>query len=294
MTAAQSRHEWSERSATALVARRLGNGQAGPALADFALRLVEHLHAIVRETRPSRDEWRAAIGFLTEVGHAADERRQEWVLLSDLLGVSALVESINSPRPPGATPNTVRGPFYRPGAPKLAGGASISLDGEGEPLAVQLSVVDLDGQPVAGAGVETWQANGEGLYENQEPDRQPEWNLRGAFRADAAGRVAYRTVRPAGYGVPDDGPVGALFRRLGFPLRRPAQLHFIVRAEGFEALTTEIFDRLDPHLEEDALFGVREPLLGRFEPEGDGWRLDHRFVLARLRRDGSLRKGNGT
>lgn len=285
MTAAPTRHEFSERSATALVTRRLAGGKAATPLGQFAVRLVEHLHAIVRETRPSREEWRAAIRFLTEVGHAADERRQEWVLLSDLTGVSALVEEINARRPAGATPGTVRGPFYRPGAPKLESGASISLDGLGEPLAVDLAVADLDRTPVAGAEVETWQANGEGRYENQEPDGQPEWNLRGAFRTDAGGRVRYRTVRPAGYGVPEDGPVGALFRRLGLSLRRPAQLHFIVRAEGFETLSTEIFDAADPHLGEDALFGVRDPLLGNFQRDGAGWRLGHRFVLARARRE---------
>lgn len=286
MPAATVRHSFSERNSTEAVTDRLSaaKSRAPKPLSDFAVRLVAHLHALVRETRPTRDDWRAAIAFLTEVGHATDERRQEWLLLSDLLGVSALVEEINARRPAGATPNTVRGPFYRPGAPELASGASLSLDGKGEPLAVGIRVQDLDGAPVAGAAVETWQANGEGWYENQQPDRQPEWNGRGMFRTGPDGCFAYRTVKPAGYGVPDDGPVGLLFKRLGLSLRRPAQLHFIVRAPGFETVTTEIFDRCDPDLGADALFGVRDALLGDFRRgPGTGWTLDIAFVMARSR-----------
>src|SRR5262249_6441170 len=141
--------------------------------AQFLALLVRHLHMAIRESRPSPADWKQAIRFLTEVGHASDDRRQEWILLSDLLRLTALVEEINSPRPRGATPNTPRGPFYRPGAPHYEAGASISLDGIGEPLEVTCRVTDLDGRPVAGATVETWQANAEGHYENQQPDRQP-------------------------------------------------------------------------------------------------------------------------
>jgi protocatechuate 3,4-dioxygenase beta subunit len=177
----------------------------------------------------------------------------------------------------------VRGPFYRADAPHYPLGASISLDGLGEPLRVSGRVHDLDGQPVAGATIETWQANARGVYENQQPDMQPEFNLRGIFKADQDGTFHYSTVRPSGYGVPDDGPVGMLFKQAGYSLRRPAHLHFAVSAPGFEPITTHIFDANDPHLAEDAIFGVKQELVVDFEEAGDGWKAVVTFVMARSR-----------
>lgn len=235
-------------------------------LAQLIAAAVTHVHDLIKQFRPTQNEWRKVIAFLTEVGHASDERRQEWVLLSDLIGASALVEEINTRRPKSATPNTIRGPFFRNDAPERASGTSISLDGIGEPLAVSVRVEDLDGLPIPGAEVVTWQANAEGFYENQQPDLQPEHNLRGLFRTDAQGRFDYRSVVPSGYGVPDDGPVGRLLAEAGYPLRRPAHLHFVIRAKGFETITTHIYDANDPHLSEDALFGVRPELVTCFEP----------------------------
>jgi hydroxyquinol 1,2-dioxygenase len=268
-----------------LVAGRLTKAAKGP-MPDFLVRLVTSLHALVRETRPTRAQWCDAIAFLTEVGHASDELRQEWVLLSDLLGVTALVEDINSRRPAGATPNTSRGAFHRADAPRRPLGANLSLDGVGEPLSVAVHICDLDGCPIPGATVETWQANGEGLYENQFPDLQPDCNLRGIFTASGAGQVHYTTVKPAGYGVPNDGPVGQLLRRIGYSPRRPAHLHFIVAADGFGTITTQIFDGDDPLLAEDALFSVKPELVGDFRKEiaADGaarYSLDFTFVMAR-------------
>lgn len=244
---------------------------------------VAHLHTLVRELKPTSLEWRSFISFLTEVGHACDERRQEWVLLSDLLGVSALVEEVNARRPKLATPNTVHGPFFRADAPELPLGSDISLDGIGERLAVAGRVQDLDGEAIAGAEIITWQANSAGLYENQQPDLQPEFNLRGTFRTDDEGRFHYVTVRPAGYSVPDDGPVGGLLRKAGLPLRRPAHLHFMIRAAGFETIVTHLYDGSDPHLHEDAIFGVKPELVCHFEraAEKPSWRLDFTFVMAR-------------
>ncbi|KQV64402.1 dioxygenase [Rhizobium sp. Root1220] len=226
---------------------------------------VSHIHDLIKKFRPTQDEWREVIAFLTDVGHASDERRQEWVLLSDLTGSSALVEEINSRRPTGATPNTIRGPFFRDDAPERVSGSSISLDGLGEPLMVSVKVQDLDGLPIEGAKLITWQANAQGLYENQQPDLQPEHNLRGSFRTDANGCVTYRSVVPSGYGVPCDGPVGRLLANAGLPLRRPANLHFVVRAPGFETITTHIYDAIDPNLGEDAVFSVRPELVYCFE-----------------------------
>ncbi|ACS60357.1 intradiol ring-cleavage dioxygenase (plasmid) [Rhizobium leguminosarum bv. trifolii WSM1325] len=244
---------------------------------------VTHLHTLIREVRPTQAEWRQVIEFLTDVGHASDERRQEWVLLSDLLGASTLVEEINSRRPKTATPNTVRGPFFRADVPQLPLGGNISLDGIGEPLEVSGRVQDLDGDPIANAEIITWQANAQGLYENQQPDLQPEFNLRGGFRTDPDGRFHYRTIKPCGYGVPDDGPVGKLLRRAGYPLRRPAHLHFIIKGPDFETITTHIYDGSDPHLAEDAIFAVKPELVRTFEQQGKGWLLKLTFVMVRAR-----------
>lgn len=227
-------------------------------------KVAEHLHAVVRETRPSLKDWRAAIAFLTEVGHLCDDRRQEWVLVSDLLGMSTLVDALNSDRPEKATPNTMRGPFYRPDVPLMQHGENISLDRAGTPVDVTLHLRDLEDRPVSGARVETWQANAEGYYENQQPDLQPEHNLRGHFVSDDAGRVTYRTIRPSGYEVPKDGPLGDLLAKLGAPLCRPAHVYFQVTATGFETLTTQIFDGEDPNLGKDPLFSVKPGLVGCF------------------------------
>jgi len=278
---------FSEENSSEIVAGRLLKGENG-ALSRFLITVVDHLHSVVKEARPTRADWRGAINFLTEVGDASDEKRQEWVLLSDLLGITALVEEINARRPKGATSNTMRGPFYRADAPRLPLGADISLDGLGERLTARGKVVDLDGCALAGATVETWQANGQGLYENQQPDLQPEFNLRGVFTADEKGAFHYRTVRPGGYTVPDDGPVGRLLRAAGCPLRRPAHLSFMIRAKGFETLTTQVFDRAEAHLHKDPLFGVRPELIGDIRRDADddgklGWTLDFTFIMARAR-----------
>ena len=272
--------------------RARSTGESSSALARSLPTLVTHLHAAVREVRPSRDELDAVLAFLTEVGQASHARRQEWVLLADLLGVSALVAELDAPRPRGATPDAPRGPFHRDDVPLREAGAQLCLDGRGEPLEVRLRVVDLDGAPVAGAELETWQPNADGAFENQCPDAQPEFNLRGRFVTDADGRTRYRSVRPGGYRVPADGPVGRLLGELGHSLDRPAHLHFRVRAAGFRTLVTQVYDRDDPNLERDALHAVRPALLGAFVrvPDGTGapgdparWSLDFTFVLARAR-----------
>lgn len=249
------------------------------------LAIVGQAHALVTDLRPTPDEWRGVIDFLTDVGHAADARRQEWVLLADVIGVSTLIEDINTLRPIGATPNTLTGPFYRADAPDMADGANISRDGIGQPLQVTGRIADLDGHGIAAALVEVWQANGDGVYENQQPDLQPEFNLRGRFTTDADGRFTFNTVRPAGYALPKDGPVGQLFGGLGIALDRPAHLHFQITAPGYQTLTTHVFDRDDPAIGRDALFSVKPALLGAFRPvlsdSGAALALDVVFVLAR-------------
>lgn len=242
--------------------------------------LVDHLHAAVRESAPTRAELLAAADFLAETGRISDARRQEFVLLSDVLGVSALVEAINARRPAGATPSTLRDPFYVPDAPERAPGADIRLAGSGEPLAVSARVRDLAGRAIAGARVETWQANRDGVSDLQDPDGQPEHNLRGVFRTDADGRVAWRTIRPGAYAAPADGPVGALLSRLGRGAATPAHLNFRISVRGYEPLTTQIFDADDPALAHDAIFAVRAGLAVPFRREAEGWSVALDFALA--------------
>lgn len=252
--------------------------------ANRLLEAVLRLHAVVRELKVGEAEMRALIGFLTEVGHASDERRQEWVLLADVLGFTALVRDLNGSSPAGATPSTLLGPFYRPDAPPLPGGADICLDGRGERLEVSGVVRSISGKPVPGATVEVWHANSEGLYENQEPDLQPEFNLRGKFVTDCDGRFHFLSIKPKGYDLPQDGPVGQLLAAFGYPMARPAHIGFRVTAEGFHGLATEFFDADDPLIRDDAIFNVKPELLARFVPRGkDGWSTEIAIVLAPLK-----------
>lgn len=258
--------------------------EAQSRLATAFLAIVGRVHDLVADLQPSTDELKVVIDFLTEVGHTADARRQEWVLLADVIGVSTRVEDINCPRPDGATPNTLPGPFYRMDVPDLPLGANLSRDGIGEPLHVHLRLTGLDGGPIPQAEVEVWHANAFGRYENQDPDLQPEFNLRGRFTADLEGRAHFLTIKPRGYALPEDGPVGRLLMALGLRLERPAHLHFRVTAPGFQTLTTHIFDRHDPAIDRDALFGVRPELLADFralptEAGGARHELDLCFVL---------------
>ena len=244
--------------------RRLA--MAGPArLASSVALIARQLHLLVAELRPTASEFRQALSFLTDVGHQTDHRRQEWALLADVLGVSALVEELSVDRPQGATPNTVAGPFYRADAPELASGSDLSRDGKGERLRVSGQVTDIEGRGLPGALVEVWQANAAGLYENQQPDCQPELNLRGKLRTDRKGGFNFLSVKPGSYALPSDGPVGRLMAALGCPLERPAHVHFRVTAKGHQTLTTHIFDRADPAIGRDAIFGVKPELLADFQ-----------------------------
>ncbi len=241
------------------------------------------LHSIMRELKVGETEFRALIAFLTEVGHASDERRQEWVLLADVLGFSALVRELNETACPGVTPSTLAGPFFRPDAPLLAAGADICLDGRGDRLDVTGRVSDATGKPVPGALVEVWHANGEGLFENQEPDQQPEFNLRGKFIADDGGRFEFRSIKPKGYRLPQDGPVGQLLNALGYSMARPAHLSFRVTAAGYRPLVTEFFDADDPGIGDDALFNAKPELLAKFRPgKKGGWSTEIAIVIAPL------------
>ena len=233
---------------------------------------VRHLHAFVKEVEPSIEEWRQAIDFLTATGQMCDDRRQEWILLSDTLGVSMLLETINHRARDGRTEATVLGPFHVAGVGVEEMGFDICRDGKGEPCVVSGRVADAGGRPIEGAVLDVWQTNGDGRYDVQQPDEQPENNMRGKFVTGADGRYWFRTTKPVSYPVPTDGPVGRMLDATGRHARWPAHIHFIVTAEGFEPVVTHIFVRGDPWIDSDAVFGVKESLIVPFELEEDAGR----------------------
>ena len=234
-----------------------------PRLQAIMTSLVAHLHAFVREVHLTEDEWWRAIEFLTRTGHTCDADRQEFVLLSDTLGVSMLVDALCHRGEDRATKSTVLGPFYRPGAPELPFGASINQGLQGEPAVLTGAVTSTSGAPVGGALLDVWETNEHGLYEQQDPS-QPPMNLRGRFRTDAAGRYKIVAIKPVSYPIPDDGPVGQLLRALGRHPYRPAHVHVIVSAPGYTSLTTHLFVRGDPYLDSDAVFGTKDSLVVDF------------------------------
>lgn len=255
--------------------------------------VVRKLHEAVKEIEPTQDEWMAAIRFLTETGQMCTDWRQEFILLSDTLGVSMLVDAINSRRPSGASENTVLGPFHLEGAPDYQMGANICLDQKGEDIVVRGRILDTEGNPVEGARIDVWQANDEGFYDVQQKGYQPDFNLRGVFTTGADGTYWFRAVKPKFYPIPHDGPAGKLLHDLGRHPYRPAHLHYIVTAPGYDPLTTHIFDPDDPYINSDAVFGVKESLLAEFNWiedadrakavgfDGPFWDVEFDFVLAR-------------
>ncbi len=273
--------DFNEATATDLVLARL-EGCDDPRLKEIMSSVIRHLHAVVRETEPSEAEWLAAIEFLTATGQICDDKRQEYIMLSDTLGVSMLLDAINNRRPAAATPSTVLGPFHVDGAEAMANGANISKgDAAGAPLLVSGRVLDLDGAPIAGALLDVWQASGEGVYDVQDPDRD-DLDLRGKFRTDDDGRFHFNTVTPSSYPLPTDGPVGQLLARLGRHPYRPAHIHFIVSAAGYAPVTTHLFAAGDGYLESDVVFGVKDSLIVDFAPrqDGPGRTVDYDFVLS--------------
>ena len=226
--------------------------------------LVKHLHAFVKETNINMDEWMYGINFLTKTGHLSTDWRQEFILLSDTLGVSMLVETLNNDKMSGETESTVLGPFYIENAPQYPNGANICLDGKGEPVWVHGRVIDAKGKPIVGAVLDVFQANDEGFYDVQQKGIQPDMNLRGVFTSGKDGRYSFRTVYPRHYPIPFDGTVGNMLVALDRNHNRPAHLHFIVSAPGFEKLITHIFTPDCPWLKDDAVFGVKESLIADF------------------------------
>jgi hydroxyquinol 1,2-dioxygenase len=222
---------------------------------------IRHLHALVQEVRLTPEEWMAAIRFLTAVGHKSDDERQEFILLSDVLGVSMLLELLHEQPLDGVTEQTVLGPFFVPGAPAKGLGDSIVEDPAtgGEPLEVGGTVRDLAGAPVGGATIDVWQVQPNRRYDIEEDAGRR--NLRGTFTTGPDGAYHFHTVRPVDYPVPHDGPVGALLEAAGRSPWRPAHIHLMVRAPAHRALVTHVFDAASPHLRDDAVFGVRDSII---------------------------------
>jgi hydroxyquinol 1,2-dioxygenase len=247
--------------------------------------VITHLHAVVRETGLTEKEWFEAIQFLTATGQKCDQLRQEFILLSDTLGVSMLVDAINHRKPGGATESTVLGPFYVAGSQELPMWADIGAGVPGEPAYVSGRVLDVGGNPVQGAVLDVWQTDGEGLYGAQRPGTREQY-ARGRFTTGADGSYGFRTVRPVSYPVPTDGPVGGMLLGMGRHPYRPAHVHVIVTAPGHERVATHLFVKGDGYLDSDAVFGVKQSLIVDFEPQPagpapDGKRCDRPFCSAR-------------
>lgn len=290
MTTQETGYFTEENSAEVVISRN--QNATDTRLAEVMAVITKHLHAAVKEIEPTQEEWFNAIQFLTAVGHTCDDWRQEFILLSDVLGVSMLVDAVNNRKPSGASESTVLGPFHVADAPELPMGSDICLDQKGEPMLVRGRILDTDGQPIDAAKIDVWQANDEGFYDVQQKGHQPEFNLRGVFRTGPDGSYHFKGVKPKFYPIPDDGPVGKMLAKLGRHPYRPAHLHYILEADGFETLITHIFDPDDQYIHSDAVFGVKESLLAKFDLIEDPARIKaagfdrpyyevvHDFVLA--------------
>lgn len=258
-----------ETNITAAVLEKVGQA-TNPRTRQISEALVRHLHGFVREIEPTQAEWASAIEFLTRTGHMCSETRQEFILLSDALGVSMLVDAINHRLPGNATQTTVLGPFYVQAAPEHALGDDISGGMAGEPLLVEGTVSRVDGTPIAGAVVDSWHTDGDGFYDVQGPAGLEGLAGRARFRTDGQGRFWFRSIVPASYPIPDDGPVGNMLKAQERHPYRPAHVHFMVGHPGCETLVTHVFLAGDQYLDSDVVFGVKDSLIRATERQEPG------------------------
>jgi hydroxyquinol 1,2-dioxygenase len=260
--------DFDENTITMAVIDRFAN-TPDPRLKEIMTSLVRHLHAFARDVRLSFPEWSRAVEFLTRTGQTCTDKRQEFVLLSDTLGLSMLVDAIDHPATSGATESTVLGPFYVPNPPELPLGADVSRGLAGEPLFVEGTVSSSDGRHIANAVVDIWHSDDEGFYDVQRPELSTAV-LRGRFRTDARGRFHFWSVMPSLYPIPDDGPVGKMLKATGRHPFRPAHVHFMIAAPGHETVVTHVFAADSPYLDNDAVFGVKNALIREFSRESAG------------------------
>lgn len=256
-----------ENSITGAVLARLRQSQDAR-LREVSEALVTHLHDFVRAVRPTQQEWEQAIDFLTRTGQKCTAERQEFILLSDVLGVSMLVDAINNADASGSTETTVLGPFYVQGPPVFPFGADIGGGMQGEPLHFSGSVCDGAGQPLGGAIVDVWHADGDGYYDVQQDPSHLTGRAR--FVTGADGRFAFWTVKPSSYPIPTDGPVGELLKAQGRHPYRPAHVHFMIAKDGYRTLVTHIFVAGDRYLDSDAVFGVKDSIIADFKDNPPG------------------------
>jgi hydroxyquinol 1,2-dioxygenase len=268
--------DFDENNITAAVVERFAD-TPDPRLREILSSLVEHLHAVARDVRLSFAEWNRAIDFLTRTGQICSNTRQEFILLSDTLGLSMLVDAIDHPAGFGATESTVLGPFYVASAPELPLGSDVSGGLPGEPLYVEGTVRSSDGRPIADAIVDTWHSDADGFYDVQLPEL-PEPALRGRFRSDAQGRFHFWSIVPRFYPIPDDGPVGKMLDATARHPFRPAHVHFMISAPDHETLVTHVFAADSPYLDSDAVFGVKNSLIREFTHERAGTGPDGRLM----------------
>lgn len=267
---------------TQAVIARMAN-TPDPRLKEIMTALVQHLHAFAREVKLTEAEWFKGIEFLTATGHQCTDKRQEFILLSDVLGLSMLTVAMNNDKPQGCTEATVFGPFYVEGAPHYENGDDIANGASGEPCQVRGIVRGLNGEPVANAAIEVWQADDEGHYDVQKSELNHA-QARGVLRSRADGSFDFRTIVAEAYPIPTDGPVGDMLEATKRHPWRPAHLHFMIKAEGYETLITHVFRDGDPYLDSDAVFGVRQSLVADWvrRPDGD-YLLEYDFVLNPVR-----------
>jgi hydroxyquinol 1,2-dioxygenase len=273
--------EYNQQQLTDEVVAAFAKGR-DPRLREIMTSLVKHVHAFAREVDLTPEEWLAGMKFLTETGQISTERRPEFILLSDVLGLSMMVVSLAQARASGqakgaseATEATVEGPFYWPGAPDVALGTDIGEGVPGEPTLYTGRVTDLDGRPLAGALLDVWSGDGDGKYDVQLAS-EPTMRARGRFRTDAQGRYWFWSIRPTYYPIPDDGPVGVMMRATDRGINRPGHIHMMVSADGHVPVTTHIFVAKSPYLDEDAVFGKRDSLVVEFEKHAPGKAIDGR------------------
>jgi catechol 1,2-dioxygenase len=248
--------------------------------------LITHLHAFARDVRLTHDDWLVGIDYLTRTGQMTDDKRNEFILVSDVLGLESLCDAISHDAQGRETESTVLGPFFREGGPKLARGASIANrgDADGPSCLLHGRVTDIDGKPIAGAKINVWETGPEGLYEQQDA-QQPDMNLRGVFETDADGTYEIRAVRPVPYPVPYDGPAGDILKIMGRHPYRPAHIHMIIEAPGYKKLVSQLYDKTDKYLDSDSVYAVKDSLLLDFKPtHGADTKFDvtHDVVMKRL------------
>lgn len=256
-----------EQNLTELALERWSNCQT-ERMRHIMTALVAHIHGFVREVEPTQEEWLAACQWLARVGQTCDDKRQEFILLSDVLGVSMLVDAINNRFASGATPSTVQGPFHIDGSPHMETGDSMASGIEGVPCFLTGTVRGIDGTAIEGATLDVWQADSEGMYEAQLGIDEP--RLRAIYRTGRDGRYAVKTITPVGYSIPMDGPVGELMKQTNISHYRPSHIHFLVEAPGYRRLVTHLFERDARFIDSDVVFGVKSELITDFKMQPPG------------------------